>query len=178
MRSIFELCCEDMDSRLDLQFLKPNKSKKKVYICSPYSDPDLSKQQDNMRRARLYMLYANEHMGYLARAPHAYLPMLVCDRVPAERAMALRFGLELLENSDQMLVCGIVMTKGMQGEITHAAKLGIPIKVFDDDLYVQTRKLVTKTGASKQLVTLDREHSVLGLGEALVVPEKGGGPGA
>ena len=92
--------------------------------------------------------------------------------------MALRFGLELLENSDQMLVCGTVMTKGMQGEITHAAKLGIPIKVFDDDLYVQTRKLVTKTGASKQLVTRDREHSVLGLGEALVVPEKGGGPGA
>lgn len=178
MHNIFELCCEGYDGRLEHQFLKPNKAKKKVYICSPYSDPDHEKQLENMRRARLYMLYANEHMGYLARAPHAYLPMLVCDRVPAERAMALRFGLELLEKSDLLLVCGTVLSKGMKGEITHAAKLGIPIKVFDDDLYVQTRKLVTKAGAGKQLVTLDRQHTVLGLGEALIVPEEGGGPDA
>ena len=178
MENIFDLCYEGNEKLLEHQFQKPDRTRKKAYICSPFHDPAVEKQRDNMLRARLYMLYANEHMGYLARAPHAYLPMLVCDRVPAERAMALRFGLELLENSDQMLVCGTVMTKGMQGEITHAAKLGSPIKVFDDDLYVQTRKLVTKTGASKQLVTRDREHSVLGLGEALVVPEKGGGPGA
>ena len=53
----------------------------------------------------------------------------------------------------------------MKGEITHAAKLGIPIQVFDDELYVQVRKLVTQTGASKKLVELNREHSVLGLGK-------------
>lgn len=100
MHNIFELCCEGYDKLLERQFQKPDRTKKKVYICSPFSDPDPDKQRDNMRRARLYMLYANEHMGYLARAPHAYLPMLVCDRIPAERAMALRFGLELLEMSD------------------------------------------------------------------------------
>lgn len=72
------------------------------------------------------MLYANEHMGHLARAPHAYLPMLVCDKLPAERSMALRFGLELLVQSDLLLVCGNVLSKGMRGEITHAAKLGMP----------------------------------------------------
>ena len=63
----------------------------------------------------------------------------------------------------------------MKGEITHAAKLGIPIQVFDDDLYVQVRKLVTQTGASKKLVELNREHSVLGLGTELIVPQEGGG---
>ena len=175
MHNIFELCCDGYDQKLESQFHRPDRSRKKVYICSPFSDTDPVKQMDNMRRARLYMLYAYEHMGYLARAPHAYLPMLVCDMVPTERAMALRFGLELLERSDLLLVCGTTLSKGMKGEITHAAKLGIPIQVFDDDLYVQVRKLVTQTGASKKLVELNREHSVLGLGNELVVPTQGGG---
>ena len=43
----------------------------------------------NMHSARAYMYYAMEKMGYAARAPHAYLPMLLCDRVPSERAIAL-----------------------------------------------------------------------------------------
>ena len=174
MHNIFELCCEGYDKLLERQFQKPDRTKKKVYICSPFSDPDPDKLRDNMRRARLYMLYANEHMGYLARAPHAYLPMLVCDRIPAERAMALRFGLELLEMSDLLLVCGTELSKGMKGEISHAVKLGIPIMTFDDDLYIQVRKLVTKAGASKHLVSMDRNHTVLGLGQALIVPEEGG----
>ena len=127
MYTIYEMCCDGFDQKLERQFLKPNRHLKKVYVCSPYSDPDPEVQLDNMRRARLYMLYANEHMGYLARAPHAYLPMLVCDGIPTERAMALRFGLELLERSDLLLVCGTTLSKGMKGEITHAAKLGIPI---------------------------------------------------
>ena len=45
---------------------------------------------------------------------------------------------------------------------------------FDDDLYIQVRKLVTKAGASKHLVSMDRNHTVLGLGQALIVPEEGG----
>ena len=96
MENIFDLCYEGNEKLLELQFQKPDRTRKKAYICSPFHDPVVEKQRDNMLRARLYMLYANEHMGYLARAPHAYLPMLVCDRIPAERAMALRFGLELL----------------------------------------------------------------------------------
>ena len=175
MYTIYEMCCQGFEQKLEQQFLKPNRHRKKAYVCSPYSDPDPEVQLDNMRRARLYMLYANEHMGLLARAPHAYLPMLVCDKLPAERAMALRFGLELLEQSELLLVCGNVLSKGMKGEISHAAKLGIPMLVFDDDLYVQVRKLVTQTGGSKKLVELTREHAVLGLGTDLIVPQEGGG---
>lgn len=175
MNSIYEFCCEGFEQKLESQFLKNNPLKKKAYICSPYADPDSSVQLENMRRARLYMLYANEHMGYAARAPHAYLPMLLCDAVAAERALALRFGLELLEQSDVLLVCGTVMSKGMKEEIVHAAKLGIPIQVFDDQLYVKTRKLVTQTGAPKRLVHRCWEHNVLGLGSDLTVPDEGGG---
>lgn len=97
MHNIFELCCEGYDKLLERQFQKPDRTKKKVYICSPFSDPDPDKQRDNMRRARLYMLYANEHMGYLARAPHAYLPTITDERIgeaiqfimPNQRAVLL-----------------------------------------------------------------------------------------
>ena len=82
--------------------------------------------------------------------------------------------LKRLEMSDMLLVCGTELSKGMKGEISHAAKLGIPIMTFDDDLYIQVRKLVTKAGASKHLVSMDRNHTVLGLGQALIVPEEGG----
>lgn len=175
MNSIYELCCDGLEQNLETQFLKHDPLKKKAYICSPYADPNPSIQIENMRRARLYMLYAKEHMGYAARAPHAYLPMLLCDAVAAERAMALRFGLELLEQSDILLVCGTAMSKGMKDEIVHAAKLGIPILVFDDQLYVKTRKLATQTGASKRLVRRCWEHNVLGLSADLTVPDEGGG---
>lgn len=175
MNSIYELCCEGFEHKLEKQFSKNDPLKKKAYICSPYADSDPDIQIENMRRARLYMLFANEHMGFAARAPHAYLPMLLCDTVAAERAMALRFGLELLEQSDVLLVCGTVMSKGMRGEIVHAAKLGIPILVFDDHLYVKTRKLATQSGATKRLVRRCWEHNVLGLGVNLIVPDEGGG---
>ncbi len=46
-----------------------------------------------------YMHYAAKEMGLAARAPHAYLPMLLCDRIPNERALALQFGLRLLEEA-------------------------------------------------------------------------------
>lgn len=49
----------------------------------------------------------------------------------------------------------------MKGEIAHAAKLNIPITVYCEDLYLEVRKLVTQTGASKKLVELDMTHPVL-----------------
>ena len=88
------------------QFLVEDKCKKKAYVCSPYSAENNEGMLQNMRTARAYMFYALKKMGMCARAPHAFLPMLLCDSVPSERAIALKFGLELLERSDVLLVCG------------------------------------------------------------------------
>ena len=76
-----------------------------------------------MRTARAYMFYALKKMGMCARAPHAFLPMLLCDKVPSERAIALKFGIELLERSDVLLVCGNRISNGMKSEIANAAML-------------------------------------------------------
>lgn len=94
-----------------------------------------------------------------------YLPMLLCDHVAAERALALQFGLQLLEQSEVLLICGDRISRGMKGEIHHAAQLGIPIIVYCEDLYLDVRKLATRAGADKKLVAMDETHPALASNE-------------
>ena len=109
---------ESWERELDRQFLKNDRYRKRAYICSPLSGSTAEEELSNIWRARAYMLYARTMLGYLARAPHAYLPMLLCDHVAAERALALQFGLQLLEQSEVLLICGDRISRGMKGEIS------------------------------------------------------------
>lgn len=153
------------ERRLEAQFLANNKCRKRAYICSPLSAPTKQEFIWNMRTARAYMLYAMEKMNMDARAPHAYLPMLLCDAVPAERALALLFGQRLLEQSDLVLVCGNRLSKGMRSEIAYAASLNMPIMVFDEELYLEVRKIVTQHSGSKKTVCIDRDHFPMAMTE-------------
>ena len=159
MKSIYHFSWEQ---ELDYQFASSdNQCRKKAYVCSPLHaqcDDDLV---DNMRTARAYMFYAMKKMNLSARAPHAYLPMLLCDRVPAERALGIQFGIKLLEHSDLMLICGDRISCGMRGEIEQAVKLGIPMLAFDETVYWEARKIVTQCGGEKRSVRLDREHMTM-----------------
>ena len=67
-------------------------------------------------------------------------------------------GLEILEQSDVMLVCGNRLSNGMRGEIAKAALLRMPITVFDEGLYLEVQKLVTQNNGNKKSVKLDREN--------------------
>jgi hypothetical protein len=118
---------ESWERELDRQFLKNDRYRKRAYICSPLSGSTAEEELSNIWRARAYMLYARTMLGYLARAPHAYLPMLLCDHVAAERALALQFGLQLLEQSEVLLICGDRISRGMKGEIHHAAQWESPL---------------------------------------------------
>lgn len=137
--------------------------RKKAYICSPCRAPSAEALMENMTAARFYMFYAVEHLGYLARAPHAYLPAILNDGQIHERALALRFGQEFMECNDILLVCGQSITAGMRGEIDVATQLNMPIMVFDAELCTETRKIVTRLGGDKQLVSMNQAHPVLGL---------------
>ena len=135
----------------------------RAYICSPCTAAAAREVQRNVQAARFYMWYAFENMNVIARAPHAYLPILLSDKLPAERALALRFCLELLEQSDLVFVCGKVLSTGMKGEIARAVELNIPIIVFDAELYLKVRKLVTRHGGDKSQATLHAEPCYLSL---------------
>lgn len=153
---------EDWQWQLEAAALKKDGCRRKAYICSPLSALTKSEMLENIRRARAYMFYANTQMQVISRAPHAYLPFLLCDDVPAERAIALRFGLELLEQCDVLLVCGNKLSKGMEGEIGKAASLKMPIQVFDKETHLSVKRIVTHNGADKHLVSLIEHHRLMG----------------
>lgn len=159
MNTIFT---ENWEQRLETQFLKNDRCRRRAYICSPLSAETDAGFLHNMHAARAYMYYASEKMGLYARAPHAYLPMLLCDKLPSERALALEFGLSLLENCEIILICGNRLSSGMKGEIAHAARFGMPMTVFDEALYYEVQKEIAKHGGNKRCVRLDRGNDVMG----------------
>ena len=128
----------EIEQFLAYQFKDQDDQRKRAYICSPLSAKTDEEFVENMHQAREYMHYAAKEMGLAARAPHAYLPMLLCDRIPNERALALQFGLRLLEESDILLVCGNRISLGMQGEILHAISIKLPIITFSHPMYRNT----------------------------------------
>ncbi len=98
-----------------------------TYVCSPLSAPTRAEMLANAAKANSYMVMAEREFGGRAVAPHAYLPYLLDDRVPAERKLALKFGQELLALCSQMVVYGSRISEGMKGEIALAERMGIPI---------------------------------------------------
>lgn len=145
---------------LNKQMLDPN-HKNCAYICSPLSaeaDNDLIK---NMISARAYMYYMWQVMRYPARAPHAYLPMLLCDHIPRDRQLALDFGRELLRESSMVLVCGNKISEGMKLEIIQAGKLGMPIIAFDKEVYQQIISLLRTYNEDITLAALDTYHPLM-----------------
>jgi len=117
---------------------KPRKDKVKhtpprVYICSPYRGDTKNNTQNALR----YCRFAVER-GYFPLAPHCYLPLFMDDNVPAERELALSFGLRLLNGCRELWVFGDVISEGMKREITRARDKGIPIKYFTENCEVKT----------------------------------------
>lgn len=107
-------------------------SYQKLYVCSPLSAPSPEGIEANMRKARQYMLETAAHYDCRAMAPHAYLPRLLNDHIPAERALALSFGRKLLFFCDGIVLCGNTISKGMAEEIAYGISLGKPILLMPD----------------------------------------------
>jgi len=105
---------------------------RKLYVCSPLSAPSWLEVNENMHNARYYAAAVGRYYGCRAVAPHAWLPLMLDDNDPAERALALEFGLKLLETCDGLVVCGKRISNGMRGEIERALELGIPILFLED----------------------------------------------
>lgn len=171
MNQIFH---KNWEQELQHQYLTNGKCCKRAYICSPLSADSEEVFFENMRSARAYMFYAMKKMYLNASAPHAYLPMLLWDRVPADRALALMFGLRLLEQSDLLLVCGNRLSEGMRGEVIHAVSLHMPIITFDDDLYLEIKKEVLRNGGEKEQITLDCDHYLMAVPSPILYLERAG----
>lgn len=98
-----------------------------TYVCSPLSAPTRAGVLANAAKAVSYMALAEKEFGDRAVAPHAYLPYLLDDRIPEERALALEFGQKLLAMCSRVVVFGSRISDGMRREMEAARRLGIPI---------------------------------------------------
>lgn len=88
-----------------------------TYVCSPLSAPTRAEIMVNAQRARTYMTMCEREFGCRAVAPHAYLPYLLDDSNPEERALALSFGVSLLALCDRLVIYGDRISSGMKEEI-------------------------------------------------------------
>ena len=98
-----------------------------TYVCSPLSAPTRAEMLANAAKATTYMVQAEKEFGDRAVAPHAYLPYLLDDSVPEQRALALDFGMKLLAMCSRLIVFGSWISSSTEGEIKMAQELGIPI---------------------------------------------------
>ena len=99
---------------------------KMVYICSPFRDDDKLKQYANTRAAQGHCRRAYEQ-NCIPVAPHLYLPQFLDDDTPAERDLALRIGLRLIDYCSEVWVHGDRISDGMCGEIEYATATGKPV---------------------------------------------------
>lgn len=126
---------------------------KKVYVCSPLSAPTAQGIKENMVKAGVYARKVGEMLHCRAIAPHAVLPMIIDDNIPEEREIALKFGIDILNISDAIVVCGKVISSGMKAEIEYAREKGIPVIFYDEvaDGLVSTLQLEDGTEIIKRL---------------------------
>ena len=95
-----------------------------VYICSPFR----GNYDENTVHALAFSKFAFE-MGYIPITPYIYFPRFLDDNDPAERAEALKAGLQLLLECSEMWVFGLDHpSEGMQMEIAEAIRHGILIR--------------------------------------------------
>ena len=160
MKNIYH---EFWEQELASQFFNVDRSKQKAYVCSPLSADSEGGILSNMYTARAYMYYAMKQMQLYASAPHAFLPMLLSDKIPADRALGLDFGLRLLSQCDILLICGNRITNGMRDEIERAIILRMPIIAFDEGVYLEVEKIISKLGGNQRSLRLDKDHVVMAM---------------
>jgi hypothetical protein len=106
----------------------PKTDYQRVYICSPYrGDTEI-----NAANALRYCRFAVKQ-GFFPLAPHCYLPLFMNDDIPAERELALSFGLRLLHGCRELWVFGEVISEGMKREIDASKRQSIKIRRFTAD---------------------------------------------
>lgn len=104
-----------------------NKSWKKVYVCSPLKAPTKEGIEANRVSAGEYAKLVSSMFNCRAVAPHAVLPLLLDDNDPKEREIALDFGLKYLATCNALVICGDVISSGMEAEIARAKLLNLPV---------------------------------------------------
>ena len=113
-----------VSDRLTLDYISTeiNNHTEKVFICSNYRG-DVETNVDNA----IHWCKKATNQGYLPIAPHLYFPQFLDDDIPSERESGITWGIDILNDCDELWVCSENISDGMKQEILHAGEQGIPI---------------------------------------------------
>jgi len=106
-----------------------NPEPQKVYICSPFAGDTETNVENALKYCRFALC-----KGKFPIAPHCYLPRFMDDNIPAERELALSFGLQLLNGCREIWIFGSRISEGMKREILNARRKNIRIRQFNENL--------------------------------------------
>ncbi len=98
-----------------------------LYIMSPYAGDVEGSVAFAIRCCRMAI-----QQGYTPIAVHLLYPQILNDQDPAERAVGLELGLNILRHCAAAWVCGTRISPGMETEIQAAKQLGIPIRHVEE----------------------------------------------
>ena len=107
---------------LDYISAEINNHTKKVFICSNYRGD----VESNVKNA-IHWCKKATNQGYLPIAPHLYFPQFLDDDIPNERELGIAWGIDILNDCDELWVCSKDISDGMKREIEYARGQGIPI---------------------------------------------------
>ena len=103
---------------------------KRIFVCSPYS----GEVERNVAIARRLCRVVIE-AGHSPMAPHLLYPAFMDDADPEDRNRGLRCGLHFLEVCDEIWIYPYNgLSRGMIKEIVHAARAGVPILTFPENI--------------------------------------------
>lgn len=108
---------------------------KRAYICSPLSAITKEVRQQNMEKAKFYLMQIKRLYHCRTFASHAHLPLMLDDEIPEEREAALQIGMILLTLCDVLVVCGPYISAGMAGETKAAFEKGKEVYWYDGIKY-------------------------------------------
>ena len=106
-----------VSDRLALDYISTeiNNHTKKVFICSNYRGD----VESNVKNA-LYWCKEATNQGYLPIAPHLYFPQCLDDDIPNERELGIAWGIDILNDCDELWICSENISDGMKREIEYA----------------------------------------------------------
>ena len=133
----------------------------RVYICSPLGAETEKEIFYNMRAAGGYAGYVINKMQYFATAVHAYLPFFYNDKIPSQREEAMRMGIQVLDDSQILMVCGNRISNGMKTEIEYAINNYKEIITFNKNVFDDVIKLVKESGVKEFNVQFNADHPTL-----------------
>jgi hypothetical protein len=95
---------------------------KRVFVCSPYRGDVVANTRRAVAACRTIAL-----AGDAPFAPHLYLPLILDDSRPVERAVGIACGLAWLAVADEIRVFG-EPSEGMHREIEAARRIGVTLR--------------------------------------------------